>query len=127
MLGGVEQLDQPGPVGGQGVMDRLAAQGLVELLVLGLGQRGGHAVGGVQSRQRRGLVDARVDAVDQPLPADLLQIGEFQVGPGLDPLGDVLLIIAGGVLGVFLAVGSDDADQAVVEIDAVGGVDRPML
>ena len=85
-------------------MDRLAAQGIVDLLVFGLGQRRGHAVGRVEPRQWRGLVNARVLAVDQPLPADLLQIGELQVRPRLDALGDVLRDSSGVVLGELLAV-----------------------
>ena len=105
-LGGVEQLDQPRPVGGQAVVDRFAAQRFVELLVLGLRQRRGHAVGGVQPRQRRGLVDARILAVDEALPADLLEVRELEVGPRLDALGDVVAVVRGPYLAMRLPSGS---------------------
>ena len=96
---------------------RLGGQGVVEALVGGLGQRRGHALGGVEPRQRRGAVDARVGAVDEALPADLLQIRELEIGPGLDVLGDPVAVLGRGVGAHALAVGRHDADLAVVEVD----------
>ena len=81
-------------------------------------------VGGVAARQRRGLVDARILAVDEALPADLLQVGELQVRPRLDALGDVLAVLRAIVLGVLLAGGAGDANLAVVEVRAVLGIDH---
>ena len=61
-LGRLEHLDHARPVVGQRVVHRLAAQRGEELLVGLLRQRRGHAVGGVQPRQRRDRVDAALAA-----------------------------------------------------------------
>ena len=68
----------------------LRAQRGVEALELFLRQGGGDAVGHIQARERRGRVDTAVLAVDEPLPTDLLEVRELQIGPGFDPLGKVL-------------------------------------
>jgi hypothetical protein len=57
-LGRVEQLDEARPVGRQRRVHRLAAERREVALVLGLGERRRHAVGGVEARERRGPVDA---------------------------------------------------------------------
>ena len=92
-LGGIDHLDDARPVVGQGVVDGLAAQGLVELLVGGLGLGRGHAVGGVQARQRADRVDAGVRAFDEALPAARLEEGELHVAPRLDVLGHVVAVL----------------------------------
>ena len=83
---------------GQRGVHRLAAQRVVKALVLGLGQRRGHPVGGVQPAERRGAIDPAVRAVDKALPADLLEVGEFEIGPRLDVLGDHVQVLLGRVL-----------------------------
>ena len=110
---------------GQRRLDRLAAQRVVESLVFSVGQRRGHALGGVQSRQRRGPVDARLDAVGEAVPAHLLQVGKLQVRPRLDAFGDEVAIVLRIVLELLLAVRPDDADHAVVEVDVVVRVHGP--
>ena len=89
----VHELDDPGPVVGQRVVDGLAAQGRDELLVGLLCARGRHAVGDVQPGQRRDAVDAAVGAVGEPVPADVLQEAELHVRPRLDVLGDVVEVV----------------------------------
>ena len=123
-LGRVEQFDQARPVGRQRRVDRLAAERLVEALVLGLRQRRRHAVGGVETRQRRGPVDARVLAVDEALPADRLEVRVDEVAVRLDVLGDVVEVVLGLELLELGAVGAGDADLAVVEVDLVVVVDE---
>ena len=118
-FGGIQQLDEPRPVRGQSVVDRLAAERIEEPFIFDLGQGRGHAVGGVQPRQRSRLVHARIDPVDKSLPADLFQIGKLQIAPRLDPFGDVLPVVGGGIFCVLLPIRSRDANQPVVEIHMV--------
>ena len=123
-LGRLEGFDEPGPVEGQRVVDGFAAQDLVHPVVVDLGPGRLHAVGGVEPGQRGDPVDAAVVALDESFPADLLQEGELDVGPGLDVLGDVVEIIGGLELRELPAVGIDDPDVAVIELDLVAGVDQ---
>ncbi len=106
------------------MVDGFAAQRFVHALIFGHSERCGHPIGGVKSRERRSLVDSRIFAVDETFPTDLLQEGEFQVRPGLDVLGDVLLVVFRMVFGVLFAIRTDDADHAVVEVDVVVLVNR---
>ncbi len=111
-------------MGRQGGVHRLAAERLVEALVLGLGQRRGHAVGGVQAAERRGPVDAGVLAVDEALPAHRLEVRIDQVAVGLDVLGDVGQVVLAVELLELGAVGTDHAHLTVVEVDLVVLVDE---
>ena len=100
-------------------MHRLAAQRLIEALVMLLGQRGGHSVGRVQAGERRGGINSRILPAHKSLPAHLLQVWEFEIGPGLDPLGDPVTIFIRAVLAEALAVRVDYAHQTIIEVDQV--------
>lgn len=92
-LGRVEELDQPGPVGRQSLMDGLPAQGFVHPVVFLVGQGCGHAVGDVEARERCRFVDAALGAVDEALPADFAEDGELEVGPWLDVFDEMLEVV----------------------------------
>ncbi len=80
-------------MGRQGLVNRFAAQRVVKAFVLGLGQRRGHAIGGVEPAERGGTIDAAVGAIDESLPADLLEVGEFEIGPRLHVLGHHIQVL----------------------------------
>ena len=129
-LRGVEHLHEPRPVDGQRVVDGLspaavAGEGLEVLLVGLLGEGSGHPVGDVEPRPGRRSVDAGVLPVHETLPAHRAQVRELQVGPGLDPLGDVLRVVGGRVLDELLPLGVHDPHPAVVEVDVVLLVHEP--
>lgn len=67
----IDHFNHPGPVGGQGVMDGLAFEGGVKVVVSGLGFGGGHAVGGVKARQRAHGIDGALGAFHELFPAAL--------------------------------------------------------
>ena len=115
-LGGVDHLDDARQVVSQSVMHGLAAQDLIEFLVGGLGLGRGHAVGGIQARQRANGIDAGVRAFDEVLPAALLEEGELHVAPRLNMFGHELPVLLGGELADFLAGAVHHTDLAVVEV-----------
>ena len=69
-LGGVNHFDHARPMVGEGVMHRLAAERVEELLVGLLSLRCGHAVSGVEARQRGDGVDAALRSFLEPVPAE---------------------------------------------------------
>jgi hypothetical protein len=78
-------------------MDRFAAQGAVELLILFLGKGVAIPSAGVQADS--GVeVHARILAIHKAFPADFLEIGELQVGPGFDALGNPIGVFMGAYL-----------------------------
>ena len=91
-LGRVKKLDDPRPMRGQGLMDRLAAQCFVHPVVFLVRQGSGHPIGNVEAGQRSGLVDPASGALHQTLPADLLQNRELQIRPGLHVLFNMVQV-----------------------------------
>ena len=124
-LGGLERLDRPGPVQRERVVDRLAAERCVHLLVVFLRPWRGHAVGHVEARQRRHAIQAAVLAVDEPLPARLLEERVRDIGPGLDVLGEILQVVPRLEQRDFLAVGVDHPHGPSIERHLAGLVDEP--
>jgi hypothetical protein len=87
---------------GEGVMDRLPAERPVELLVRVLGERRGHAVGGVQARKRRNRIHAALGAFGESLPPDLRQVADLYVEPGRTVLRDVGQVLPARALPEYL-------------------------
>lgn len=124
-LGRIEQLNETGPVHGQCMVDRFAAQGVVKPFVCLLRQGRGHPVCGVQPRQGRHGEDAAVRPIFKAGPPDVFQVTELDITPRFNMFGDVIQIGVAGEFCILLSLRIDNPQQAIVEVDLIIVVGQP--
>lgn len=113
----VEVFDEAGVVVVEGAVEGSAAADLSEDFEFFLCEWGVDAIGGVEASEGS-------DAIDAIGPAELLVVGEFEVGPGFDMFGDVVEVISAVEAGDFVPVGIDESHLAIVELEGVVGSDH---
>src|SRR3972149_6301706 len=95
----------------------VAGQRFVETFILFLSQWSSHSIRNVEAAQRRSLIHARIHAINESFPSNLLEKRILQVAIWFNMLGDIIQIISWFVFGVLVAIRSSYPDLAVVEVD----------
>lgn len=118
-LCGIEEFDHPGPVIGQHTLDLLPVTEGHERLPGRLGQGLSEAVNDIHPGQRSDPIPARFGS-------PLGQEGKLHVGPGLDLLQKVLVVVpVVNVLEQSRALGAGHAQRAVIKIKSPLAIDQP--